>query len=153
MIRTLNRQSTGKGKYEIYQEQIRKTERQIAQYTERKAELYQDYAERLISEEDYVAIGQDYGKKTDELKIYLAELNKEIQKYSSEFIGSERWERMIEEYKNQDVLSRDMVEAFIDNIVAYNDGRVEISLRHKDELESVLYQVAERKKEGMRCAM
>lgn len=46
-----------------------------------------------------------------------------------------------------------MVEAFIDNIVAYNDGRVEISLRHKDELESVLYQVAERKKEGMRCAM
>lgn len=153
LIRTLNRQPVGKGKYEIYQEQIRKTERQIAQYTERKAELYRDYAEHLIGEEDYAAIGQDYGKKTDDLKIYLAELNKELLKYSSEFTGGEHWERLLEEYENQEVLSRDMVEAFIDGIVAYNDGRVELSLRHKDELELVLYQAAERKKEGMRRAM
>lgn len=153
LIRTLNRRPSGKGKYVIYQEQIHKTERQIAQYMERKSELYQDYAEHLISEDDYIAIGQDYGKKTDDLKIYLAELNKEVQKYSSEFIGSERWERLLEDYKNQASLSRDMVEAFIDNIVVYNDGRVEITLCHKDELEMVLYQAAERKKEGIYCAV
>lgn len=150
LIRSLNRRPAGREKFRIYQEQIRKTERHITQYTERKAELYQDYAERLISEEDYIAISQDYGRKTDDLKIYLAELNKEAKKYSSEFIGSQGWEKLLEEYKDQETLSREMAEAFIDQIVLYNDGRTEIKLRYKDELEIVLYQAAERKKEGAR---
>jgi len=149
LICTMNRQSSGKSRYGIYQEQIRKAEKQIAQYTERKAALYQDYAERLISEDDYISIGQDYGKKMDDLKIFLAELNREAEKYSDNYHGSERWESLLEKYQNRECLTRDMVEAFIDSIVVYNDGRMEVSLSYKDEVEKVLYHAAARKMEGI----
>lgn len=146
-IRNLNRRSDGKGKYEIYQEQIRKTEAQLVQYTERKAGLYQDYAEQLISEEEYLAIGQDYGKKSDDLKIFLAELRREAAKYSGEYRGSEHWERLLEEYQSQKELSRDMAEAFLESLTVYNDGRTEVAFRHKADFESVLYLAAERRRE------
>lgn len=153
LICGLNRQPGGKGKYEIYQEQIRKTRQQITHFTERKAALYQDYADGLISEEDYIAIGQDYGKKSDDLNIYLEELDKEAKKYSADYQGSEKWERLLKEYRNQEELTRDMVERFVEKIVVFNDGRVEILLNHRDELEFIFYEATVRKREGVKRAV
>ncbi len=153
LVRNLNRRSLGKGKYEIYQSQIKATEKQIAHYVELKASLYQDYTEHVITEEDYLAIGQDYARKADELKMFLSELNREIARYSSEYRGSEAWKLRVAEYREQEELSRDMVEAFLDKIIVYNDGRMEIQFRNQDELEAMLYYAAERKKEGERVAV
>ena len=153
LICSLNKQPGGKGKYEIYQEQIRKTRQQITHFIERKAALYQDYADGLISEEDYVAIGQDYGKKSDDLNIYLGELDKEAKKYSADYQGSEKWEQLLEEYRNQEQLTRDMVERFVEKIVVFNDGRVEILLNHRDELEVIFYEAAVRRREGVKRAV
>lgn len=152
-IQILNGKPTGIRKHEIYQQQIVKAEKQIAHYTECKATLYQDYADHLLNEEEYISIGQDYAKKIDDLQLYLAELNREIKKYETDYRGSEKWENLIREYRNQDGLSRDMIERFIDKIVAHNDGRIEIHFSYKDELESVLYLAAERKREEMRYAV
>lgn len=152
VIWRLNRSSMGKGKYAMYQSQIKGCEKQLAQYTEKKAALYQDYAERMISEEDYMVIGQEYSKKADELTLFLTELKKEAEKYSPEYCGSEKWKEKIEKYREQEVLSREMVEALIERITAYQDGRVEIQLQNCDELEILLYYAAERKREGMKYA-
>jgi hypothetical protein len=46
-----------------------------------------------------------------------------------------------------------MVEAFIDAITVYEDGRTEVAFRNMDELEAVLYQASERRKEDMRYAV
>ncbi|MFR5631420.1 MAG: recombinase family protein [Monoglobales bacterium] len=153
LIVSSNQRASGKGKYEIYQKQIRGVEKQIHQYTEKKAELYRDYSEHIITEEDYIAIGQDYSKKADELKIFLAELRKDSEKYSENYAGNNPWENIFKEYGNQETLSRDMVEMMIEKITVYNDGRTEISLRYKDELELVLCQAAVREKEGARYAV
>ena len=152
LIQQLNRQSSAKSKYEIYQMQIRTTEKQISRYTELKANLYQDYAEKLLTESDYMLASQEYGKKIDELKIFMADLVKESQKFATEYSGSEKWRNLIKTYGEQDKLSRDMVEAVIDKITAYNDGRIEIQFKNYDELEAVLYQAAERRRESRRYA-
>ncbi|MDY3232620.1 MAG: recombinase family protein [Clostridiaceae bacterium] len=152
LIQQLNRQSSAKSKYEIYQMQIRTTEKQISRYTELKANLYQDYAEKLLTESDYMIASQEYGEKIDELKIFMADLVKESQKFATEYSGSEKWRNLIKTYGEQDKLSRDMVEAVIDKITAYNDGRIEIQFKNYDELEAVLYQAAERRRESRRYA-
>lgn len=152
LIQSLNHHATGKGKYEIYLSQIKNTEKQIAHYTELKANLYQDYAEGLLTEEDYVTVGQDYGRKVDDLKIFLADLQKEADKYVPEYVGSEKWNTLINKYYTQEELSRDMVEAFVERITVYNDGRTEISFKNYDEIETVLLQASERKREVRRYA-
>lgn len=56
-------------------------------------------------------------------KIFMADLVKESQKFATEYSGSEKWRNLIKTYGEQDKLSRDMVEAVIDKITAYNDGQ------------------------------
>lgn len=45
-----------------------------------------------------------------------------------------------------------MVEAFVERITVYNDGRAEISFKNYDEIETVLLQASERKREVRRYA-
>ncbi len=153
LVQTLNRSSRGKGKFQMYQNQIRETEKQIAHYGERKASLYQDYAEHIITEEDYLAIGQEYSRKTEELKLFLEELKREMGRLSPGYCGSEMWKDLVTSYQDRKELDREMVEAFIEKITAYNDGRLEIQFRNHDELESALYYAAERKREEVRYAV
>lgn len=152
LLRSLNQHSSGQGKYEIYLSQIKNTEKQISHYTELKANLYQDYVEGLLTEEDYLAVGQDYARKVEELRIFLVDLQREVERYSPEYVGSEKWEKLIEKYSDRDALDRDMVEAFVEVITVYNDGRTEIQFKNADELENVLLQASERKQEARRYA-
>ena len=61
--------------------------------------------------------------------------------------------KRVEAFQQQEQLSREMVEAFIDMITVYEDGRTEVVFRNMDELEAVLYQASERRKEDMRYAV
>lgn len=153
LIVDLNRHASSRGKYEIYQEQIKNTEKQIAHYAQMKASLYQDYSEGLLTEADYITVGQDYARKMDDLKIFMASLSRDALKYAPEYTGSEKWAKRVEEFQQQEQLSREMVEAFIDAITVYEDGRTEVAFRNMDELEAVLYQASERRKEDMRYAV
>ena len=69
------------------------------------------------------------------------------------YCGSEMWKDLVTSYQDRKELDREMVEAFIEKITAYNDGRLEIQFRNHDELESALYYAAERKREEVRYAV
>ena len=153
LVADLNRHASSRGKYEIYQEQIKNTEKQIGHYAQMKASLYQDYSEGLLTEADYITVGQDYARKMDDLKIFMASLSRDALKYAPEYTGSEKWAKRVEAFQQQEQLSREMVEAFIDMITVYEDGRTEVAFRNMDELEAVLYQASERRKEDMRYAV
>lgn len=133
--------------YKVYKEQINNLQRQIDRYMELKAALYEDYAEGTITAEDYVAMGQEYAQKADELRIFLSEIKKESRKYDPEYLGGEHWAKLVADFKDQKTLDRKMVEAFVNKLTLYNDGRAEIEFNFRDELEEVLLWAAMRKKE------
>lgn len=134
-------------RYKVYKEQINNLQRQIDRYMELKAALYEDYAEGTITAEDYVAMGQEYAQKADELRIFLSEIKKESRKYDPEYLGGEHWAKLVADFKDQKTLDRKMVEAFVNKLTLYNDGRAEIEFNFRDELEEVLLWAAMRKKE------
>lgn len=49
--------------------------------------------------------------------------------------------------RNSKMKERNMVEAFVNKLTLYNDGRAEIEFNFRDELEEVLLWAAMRKKE------
>lgn len=97
--------------------------------------------------EPYVAMGQEYAQKADELRIFLSEIKKESRKYDPEYLGGEHWAKLVADFKDQKTLDRKMVEAFVNKLTLYNDGRAEIEFNFRDELEEVLLWAAMRKKE------
>ena len=76
IIAELNKKNTSQVRYKVYKEQINNLQRQIDRYMELKAALYEDYAEGTITAEDYVAMGQEYAQKADELRIFLSEIKR-----------------------------------------------------------------------------
>ena len=153
MISSLNKKESSKTKYRIYHDQIRNVKKQIEKYVNLKASLYEDYANSVISQSDYLSMGQEYAKKADELRIFLAELEKEAEKYNPVFAMNGGWAKLIEQYQNAEELTGEMVDAFIDEMILYNNGHVEINFRFKDELNEVIHLAAIRQREVERYAV
>ena len=107
----------------------------------------------LQAQGKFIGSQPPYARKMDDLKIFMASLSRDALKYAPEYTGSEKWAKRVEAFQQQEQLSREMVEAFIDMITVYEDGRTEVAFRNMDELEAVLYQASERRKEDMRYAV
>lgn len=153
MIIDLNKKESSKTKHRIYSDQIRNVKKQIEKYMSLKASLYEDFANGVLSQSDYISMGQEYAQKADELRIFLAELEKEAQKYSQTYAMNGSWAQIIEQYQNVDTLTEKMIDAFIDQIILYNNGHVEVKFRFKDELDEVIHLAAIRQREVERYAM
>ena len=124
----------------------------MERYIQLKASLYSDFAEGIISEEDYLSMGQEYAQKADEIRIFLSELEKDAKKYAPQYIGGEHWTQMVEQFIHQDVLDENMVNAFIKKITLHHDGQTEIEFNFRDEIEEVLLWASIRQKEAERYA-
>lgn len=153
MIIALNKKESSKTKHRIYSDQIRNVKKQIEKYMSLKASLYEDFANGVLSQSDYISMGQEYAQKADELRIFLAELEKEAQKYSQTYAMNGSWAQIIEQYQNAETLTEEMIDAFIDEMILYNNGHVEIKFRFKDELDEVIHLAAIRQREVERYAM
>lgn len=153
MIIALNKKESSKTKYRIYGDQIRTVKRQIEKYMSLKASLYEDFANGVLTQSDYLSMGQEYAQKADELRIFLAELEKEAKKYSQTYAMNGSWAQMIEQYQNAETLTEEMIDAFIDEMIMYNNGHVEVKFRFKDELDEVIHLAAIRQREVERYAM
>lgn len=153
MIIALNKKESSKTKHRIYSDQIRNVKKQIERYMSLKASLYEDFANGVLSQSDYISMGQEYAQKADELRIFLAELEKEAQKYSQTYAMNGSWAQIIERYQNADTLTEEMIDAFIDEMIMYNNGHVEVKFRFKDELDEVIHLAAIRQREVERYAM
>lgn len=153
MIIALNKKESSKTKYRIYSDQIRNVKKRIEKYMSLKASLYEDFANGVLSQSDYISMGQEYAQKADELRIFLAELEKEAQKYSQTYAMNGSWAQIIEQYQNAETLTEEMIDAFIDEMILYNNGHVEVKFRFKDELDEVIHLAAIRQREVERYAM
>ena len=153
MIIALNKKESSKTKHRIYSDQIRNVKKQIEKYMSLKAFLYEDFANGVLSQSDYISMGQEYAQKADELRIFLAELEKEAQKYSQTYAMNGSWAQIIEQYQNAETLTEEMIDAFIDEMILYNSGHVEVTFRFKDELDEVIHLAAIRQREVERYAM
>ena len=152
LISDLNKTHSSKTKYQIYQEQIKSNQKQIDRYMQLKAALYSDFANGTISESDYIAMGQEYAKKSDEIRIFLSELEKEARKYAPQYTGSEHWSQIVEQFHHQDYLDANMVNAFIKKITLYEDGHIEIEFNFRNEIEEILLWASIRQREAERYA-
>ena len=121
-------------------------------FNQLKAALYGDFADGLLSHQDYTDLSEDYSRRADDLRIFIAELEKEKEKYSVGFGSKMQWALLIEKYKDQESLDAEMAAAFIETLTLFNDGHVEVAFRHRDEIEQVLYVAATRGKEAERYA-
>ena len=129
---------------------VRRIERQIRQLTAEKAhtqsikeKLYGDYADEILTREDFLNYNELYSKRIEEYDRKITELeveqqNLQVAPNAYPFLDVYRKYRKLEE------ITRPMVVELIEKIEVYEGNRVEITFRFQDEIADLLEELRQK---------
>lgn len=112
--------------------------------------LYNDYADGLLSERDYLFAKQKYVKETENLTQKLSELAAMQTTYEVEYAGNQDFAKVMEQYADFNELTSEIVHALISRIVFFGEDRIEIEYAFADELKTFV-ELTESRKEEIAC--
>lgn len=143
-VRRLNEKADSLKKYDIYGKEADRIRKELQKTTEVKVGIFEDYKDKLIDEEQYVQISEKYAAKIKELSARLDEMLKAQAAYSKEYHIDEDWKAVVDKYLNKRKLTKEMIDAFVDKVVVYEDSKIEVHLKYDDVLNDLISLSVER---------
>lgn len=150
VLQKLNRTAQAKQIKTDYRRQITDTRNRLERAQSMNSSLYNDYADGLLNERDYLFAKQKYVKEAENLAQKLSELAAMQTTYETEYAGGQDFAKIMEQYAGFEELTSEMVHTLIRRIVFFGEGRIEIEYAFDDELKAFV-ELAEGRKEEIAC--
>ncbi len=150
VLQRLNRTAQAKQIKTDYRRQITDTRNRLERAQSMNSSLYNDYADGLLNERDYLFAKQKYVKEAENLAQKLSELAAMQTTYETEYAGDQDFAKIMGQYAGFEELTSEMVHALISRIVFFGEGRIEIEYAFDDELKAFV-ELAESRKEEIAC--
>ncbi len=112
--------------------QIRETEAELKRTRKHRESLYDDYADNLMGERDYIYAQNRYKEKEAALQEQLLELNRSLQSIHEEEPSVNPWLKNMLRFRGKTELTREMATALIEKITIYNSIALKIEFRFSD---------------------
>lgn len=135
MIKSAKRRSSIAGERGRLQKEIRQTIDELGRIEHHRNTLYDDYLEKLMTEQDYVFAQNRYKAKMAILQTQLEQLKQADCKLSEEGTEANPWLAAMLRFRDEPALTRGMAEALIDRVVVYDKTTIHVTLRYEDELQ------------------
>jgi len=135
LIRNLENSKSEKLKAKSLKEQIADFKQGIQKKSNRLNILYADYADEILTKDEYIFAKTKY---TAELKFYrqkLDELMEQERLYSDTLISDNKWINALSKWascQNEPQLSRKMLVELVEHIEVCEYNRIEVFFRHRD---------------------
>ena len=98
----------------------------------RRTKLYEDYADGIIDEEEYLYMKDTYEREYEQLNRQLEAFIQKRNDYIEAFSTENKWIKMMKGIRNVRKLTKDVVDAVIEKVSVYDDGRLEIIMKYQD---------------------
>ncbi len=128
-------------KHEIFSEKRANLRYNTALYNKlrsRNAVLYEQYKNGVIQYHEYVEAIDSITLEENRLQIEIAKLENDIIRAENIYESIKDQIRTIEKYTEFQTLSQEIWNAFVKNIVVYEDKRLAIHFKFRDEVQSLL---------------
>ena len=116
---------------------VQAKQQEVEKYRRYKMKLHEDYADGILSREDYTAFGKRYDAKISEAEKTVQALKTEIENLVNGNTGEQEWIEHFKEYRNIRELTRKLAVALIERIEVYEGKRIHILFRFQVEYDSV----------------
>ena len=116
-----------------YEAQITKLEEEIERYQKLKLRLYEDLSDGIIDKSEYSDFRNRYTKIIEDKQEALLRVRKEMRDTVTTGITEKNWVTLFKQYENIDELNRRVLMSLVDRILIYEDHRIEIVFKYKDE--------------------
>ena len=133
-------------------ERLAAKRKELAKYQNNKMKLHEDYADGIISREDFVAFGKRYDKKSDEAEAAILCIEKEIDELTSGKSAGQQWIGYFSRHGNVEGLSRKLAVQLIDRISVYENQKIHIQFKFQHEYDSTIAFLEAVKKSGQPTA-
>lgn len=118
--------------------QIIKKKEEIQRFKDLKVSLYESMVSGIIDEKEYSYLKKRYNEQCDEAERALFALGAEIEKILSNKGEKNFWIEQFKAHHNFIELTRKIVVSLIEEIIIYEDNRINIRFRYQSNLETTL---------------
>jgi len=137
IIGDLQKRQSYKNHQSIMDKQMASLERKLEQNRRFRGSLREDFKDGILTEQDYISLKADYDDERKMLQLSLDELSAEKAKLNEIVSTENKWLTEFRRFESEQQLSAGMVAALIKQIMIFDGMRVEVTLRYRDELESL----------------
>ena len=109
----MNAASKNQTQYLLLDKEVGKLRRELSRISKRKSDLYEDYSERLITEEEYIQFSRIYSNEIENIKSRLDTVLAAQVRYSQDYHIEEGWGNVIHTYMSKRKLTKEMADAFV----------------------------------------
>lgn len=128
--------------------EIAKATRKLQETTDRLAGLYENYADKVISEQEYIRFKADYENGAAALQARLTELSQRAALQEDVSVSNNHWLAAARSFQNPTELTREMLEALVERVVITNTEEIKVVWKFSDEL-ALLQDCAENEEGGV----
>ncbi|MCI9625663.1 MAG: recombinase family protein [Clostridia bacterium] len=115
------------------QAQLQTVEREQKKLTVKKANLYADYCDGVITKEDYRLLAQRYEEQASQATAQIEDLTVRLYRQKTMAGSSNLWLTEFERFRRKKKLTKEVVDALIDKIYVHSPYELEIVFRYRDE--------------------
>lgn len=112
--------------------QLQKERTELEKIKQHKEKLYDDYADSLMDEQDYLYAQARYKEKETALQRHISELNISLESYSREELDENTWLKNTLRFQDVTELTQEMASALVEKITVYHDMALQITFRFQD---------------------
>jgi len=116
-----------------YEAQIVKIQEEIERYQKMKLRLYEDLSDGVISKKEYMDFRNQYTRLIEDRESALERVKKESRDAKTVGNSERAWVALFREYENIEEVDRRVLMALVDRIYVYENHRVEVVFRFRDE--------------------
>lgn len=131
-------------KQECLQSQIGQMETELGKIRQYREKLYDDYADGLMGEQDYVYAQERYQEKETKLREQVLELEQSCHSLHKQRPENNPWLKNMLQFRDIGKLTREMAVALIEKITVYQNAALHIDFRFQEDRQKLRECLAER---------
>ena len=114
----------------------------------KRAGLYESYAEGILNEEEYAFAKQTYEEQYEALNRLLDEAVERRERFLASISPDNKWLTMMRGVAGMTGLTQELVDAIIEKVLVYGEGRIEVVFNYNDVFYTMLECVEQIKEAG-----
>lgn len=141
LLKKLQGKTAFQARQKELEEQIKTLQKETARNTAYREGLFEDYAERMLTEQEYLTYKQKYDRNALDYNLKLVQLQREEETLSKRLSPQNEWLTALKKHRKDKVVTRKMVVELIHhiNVTGYNE--IEIVWNFQDELKQLFQAV------------
>ena len=105
--------------------------------------IYEDYITGLLDENDYIFNKNSYIEKEQTLLKNKSTLEIKLQELKDNFINENNYIKTFLQFRNKKILSKELLETLIENIIIYKDKTIQINFKYMSEYNIINNKIGE----------